>query len=141
MSLTIEQAVDAMYGHLTTGWNNLPSPPTLLYEDRGQEIPGTDVAWARAEVRHNEGGQATLGEKGYRTFERIGFVTVQIFTPLNQGRAQSDKLAQAVIDIFEGETAGNGAIWFRRVRANEVGRDGGWFQINVLAEFEYDQQR
>jgi len=30
-------------------------------------------------------------------------------------------------------------VLFRAVSVNEVGRSGGWRQVNVAAEFEYDE--
>jgi len=140
VSFTVEEAVDAILGHFTDAWNSQTNPPTLYYDDFGQEIPGSDTAWARIQIRHNEGGHAALGPPGQQKFERVGVVTVQVFTPLGDGRLAADRLMQAALRAFEGKTVrrGSSEVWFRRVRANEMGRNEAWYQINVIAEFEYD---
>ena len=138
-------ARDTILSTFTTAWNAItPTVPPLLYEDSKQEVPDTQVSWARIQVRHNVFTQETIGGRlstggGGRRFRRFGLVTVQIFTKAGDGLRTSDSLAKVALDAFEGVDAGADTIEFRNVRLNEIGRDGEWFQVNVLAEFEYDE--
>lgn len=144
MGFTVEEAVDAIYKQFTDEWNAAFSqPPKLIYDDFGQAIPNTTEPWARIQIRHNGGEQATLQQVGSRKFERIGIVTVQLFSVLNRGRADADLYAQVASRAFEKRSAskltgGPDEVWFRQVQINEIGRNEGWFQTNVTAQFEYD---
>lgn len=140
MSFTVEEAVDTIFGHFKEQWEQQSNAPVILYDDFGQELPGTDTPWVRIQLRHNTGGQETLGPPEQQKFEREGVITVQVFTPLGDGRLKSDRLSQNALRAFEGKVAKKGTdeVWFRRVRMTEVGRSDAWYQVNVTAEFEYD---
>jgi len=132
-------ARDAILDHFTTEWNAQASPPELRYDDRTQDLPSGDVSWARVSVLHNTGRQNTMGETGNRRFRKTGIVTVQIFTPFGDGLTESDILVKVAVDAFEGKSTGGGdTVDFTNVRSQEIGRDGYWYQTNVLAEFDYD---
>ena len=140
---TIQEARDEILLHFTTAWNAQASPPTLLYDDKTQDLPD-DAPYARITVQHNVFNQATVGGKtatggGGQRFRRNGIVTVQIFTPFGDGLTTADPLVDLAVDAFEGENTGSDRVEFRNTRANEIGHDGVWHQVNVLAEFEYDR--
>lgn len=147
MSLTYEQARDEILGRFRTQWNaDTPavtddySVPEVQWQGVRQSAPeDTASPWARVTVRHTDGDQATLGSSGSRLFSRDALVTVQIFVPVGEGLALADQLAKIAVDAFEGKKAGE--VWFRRVRVNEVGPDGPWFQVNVVAEATYDERK
>jgi hypothetical protein len=106
-----------------------------------QQIPPQGVPFARATVHHIEGRQSTLGNsQGKNTYERIGILTFQVFGPLGSGKGLTiaESLANIALNAFEG-TASPGGIWFGNCRVNEVGVTDGWFQINVVVEFTYDE--
>ncbi|MCP4897717.1 MAG: hypothetical protein GY906_12155 [bacterium] len=140
MSADITQARDEILAVFKTAWDAGAESAglTVLYWDLAQDPPPTG-AWARVTVRHSDGNQATLSNSvGQRRFRHEGTVFVQIFTPLDEGLTLADALTSIVKYAFEGEVTSPGRVIFRRVRVNEVGRDGQWFQVNVLADFEYD---
>lgn len=137
MTATRDQARDEIYAKFASAWATTELP--TLYEDTAGETPA-EGAWCRITVAHTAAGQVTLGgETGNRRFRRYGIVTVQIFTPFNDGRVVADGLATVAVDAFEGEVTSPGRVIFRNVRAIDVGPDGPWTQTNVLAEFEYDE--
>jgi hypothetical protein len=142
--LTIAEARDEILLHFTTKWNaGTPPIPLLLYDDRHRDLP-TDAPYARIIVKHNTGGQATIGAtvakggNGVR-FRQFGIVTAQVFTVSGDGLTASDDLVELALNAFEGEKTGLDRIEFRNARPNEIGQDGPWFQTNVIAEFEYDR--
>ena len=139
MSLTLAQARDDMLKMISDAW--LPTGKPILYEDRGGTPPKEGTAWARVTIRHNRGDQETLSNPfGSRLFRRDGLVFVQIFTPVGNGLEQADALAKIALDAYEGKSSQNG-VWFRNVRYREVGPDGNWYQVNVIAEFEYSEAK
>lgn len=95
---------------------------------------------ARIFIRHNGGGQRTFGETGNRRFQRTGFVTVQVFTPVTNrdGLTLLENLATIARDAYEGVGTASG-IWFRNVRIQEAPTADGANQANVIAEFEYQE--
>lgn len=149
MTATIEVARDEIAQLFLDAWNaaTLSSGLRVLFDDRPENVPtaastdGNPPAWARLTIRHTSGSQATLaGADGRSRWRRNGVVTVQIFAPFGTGLSISDKLAMIALAAFEGQATASG-VWFRNARLQEIGSDGPWFQVNVSAEFEYDEVR
>jgi Bacteriophage related domain of unknown function len=146
--LTYEEARDHILDKFKAAWDaNSPAvnggvAPAVEYQNvQPAKSPLADgnKAWARITVRHATGEQRSLGVPGSRVFTRRGVVTVQVFVPTGkQGLVLADRLGKVAADAFEGEETSTGNVWFRNVAYREVGVDGGWFQVNALAEFEYD---
>lgn len=146
-------ARDDMLGVFVVKWNadapavNGGTAPQIFYDGVGDSGPPDDsTPYCRIQVRHTAGSNAGIGgPPGERVrTEKAGLVTVQVFTPLfnDDGSARGTQLAENLSKIakaaFETVVTENGVI-FRNVRPVEVGVDGPWYQINVLAEFEYDE--
>lgn len=152
MSLTITQARDSMLGLFRSAWLaaqvsvDVPvfwgtdaKVGTKGINSEKVEAPIADAPWARVTLQHAAAFQASLADQSNKKiFSRNGVLTVQIFTPKGKGLTQSDSLVKVVQDAFEGKATVDG-VWFRNVRANEIGLDGEWHQTNVLAEFTYDE--
>jgi hypothetical protein len=136
---TQAQAEEAMCAAVFAG---LPAETIILWPNR--DVPedshpreGTSP-WTAFHINHNGGDQHTLGAAGARTFVRTGSVTLQVFVPAGQrGLEDATTLATAARNVFEGETIEG--VRFYRVGARTVGRDGAWFQVNVRADFEFDE--
>lgn len=126
---------------LDTGWAG--ATPILWPNLNDQSPPADGSAFMRVTTQHNFGFQSSLASPdGKRTYRAQGILFLQIFTPLEENRLESDTLAETAINIFRGLTTASG-VRFRNVTGNEVGVDaaGGYWQINVSAEFEYDETR
>jgi len=154
MATTLQVAVDEIYGKLKTVWDaqtpaivggSPATPALLLYEDtewKGRPDEPTADPWARVSIRHASGQQVTLADStSKRLFRNYGAVTVQCFAPMrdNRGAPVARQLAEVVKAAFEGASTTN--VWFQSVRFNEVGREGLFFQLNVVANFEWDEAR
>lgn len=138
MSLTYAQAVDDMLTMLKTAWD--PTGHELFYDNVREQREDDTSPWAMVMVRHATGGQDTLGAVGGRMFSRIGIMIVTINTPSGSGLSSAYSLAKVVADAFEGTSSPNG-VWFRNVRINESGRDGAFYQTNVVIDFEYFESK
>lgn len=143
MSLTRAQARDVINGLVKSAvdtYNAAFNPDVqVVYEDV-EPLPNDGVtSQLRVYIRHGEGEQATLGSVGNRRFDRQGVVIVQVYTPTGDGFTLDDTLATLARNCFEGVTSGG--VWFRRVKAQEVGKTGKYFQTNVTASFEYSERR
>lgn len=115
----------------TTGYDT-------IYSNVTGDPPETQVPWARVNIQHGFGDQ-TLGDASSKIrYTRTGLFFGQLFMPTGEGLPELYDLAKLIADAYEGKSTPNG-VWFRNVRVNEVGPDGSWYQINVIAEFTYDE--
>lgn len=137
MTATYAQAVDDILGVFKTAWDT--TGWIALYTNVKGDTPSGEDPWARVNLQHTGGGQASLtGGLGTTRWGREGFLTVQVFAPAGEGLSGAHTLAKIISDAFEGTSTVNG-VWFRNVRVNEVGEDGDWYQVNVVIDFEYDE--
>lgn len=137
MTATFEQARDDIFSAFKAAWGVTTFP--VVWPDKPAEKPSGRTPWARVTIRHAGGFQATLSNiNGQRRWRRNGVVIVQVFTPSGEGLSRAYDLAKIACDAFEGVSTPRG-VWFRNARINEVGPDGDWQQVNVLADFEYDE--
>lgn len=113
----------------------LGSPVTIstAYPNAPFTEPQTGV-WARLALVNVESSQIELGSP--RRFRDFCLLAVQLFGTLEAGSAELDPISDRIVSSFRDQTA-NGLIW-RVPRVIEVGRDGSWWQRNVLCPFETD---
>jgi hypothetical protein len=145
-NLTFAEARDEIHTLFKTAWDlgAETAGQAVLYADSKTQVPKTDDTdsnpdlWARITVQHTGGNQGTLG--GNKCFNRFGLVTVQVFTPSGTGLSLGDNVYKIVVDAYEGKTT-PGGVWFRNVSVNEIGPEGEWYQTNIIAEFEYEEQK
>lgn len=138
---SISQARDAILGTFKTAWDaQTPPVPPVVYDGISGEPPRDGGVWARVSVKHGPSAQATIGgSPGNKRFRRIGFVVIQLFVPIGQGLTVADRYAKVAVDAFEGKATKPDGAFFYNVRANEIGPTDDWFQMNILAEFQWDE--
>jgi hypothetical protein len=128
-----EEALDIIMGHVMAA---LPSGTLALWPDTPQSIPSGEP-WVRPVIRHATGGQTSLSDQsGQRRFTHAGVLIVQLFTPVGDGMSASNTLTQAFLTYFE--TIRSSPVWYRNIRAMEIGKDGAAEQVNFMADFQYD---
>lgn len=150
--VTIEQARDAIAGHLLAGWiadsvlvAAIPATPERIkWDDVEGNKPGHDAAgrpqsFARITIRHTDSTTETLFGGGAGKDQHTGVVVVQVFTPHGEGRQTSDRLAQRVKVIMQRKRIPGVDGWFLPVRVDEIGGPGPWAQVNVSAGFVYSE--
>lgn len=139
MSISFNDAKDQILTVFKTAWDTTGCP--ALYPDTPGDPPTSATVWARATLRHATGRQASLSGpiNGCVRYERTGIVIIQVFAPVGDGSTAAYDAAQTVVRGFE--DARGLDTWFRNVRINEVGTKGAFEQINVLADFTYDDMR
>lgn len=130
--MSYESAVAAITAHFAQEWNNATP---VAYPDVPFNPPSS--TWVRLNISHADGYQASIGSPGSNKFRRTGLVTVQVFQKQGKAGVDAHKKADLAVAAFLGKKAGH--IQFYDVQAREIGNDGaGYFQINVLAYFQYD---
>lgn len=139
MSDTPDTARDKIVAVISNAWTPTGNP--IVFTDVPGDVPATQTVWARVILRHATGDQSTLAGPitGCVRHTNQGTVFVQVFAPIGDGSTSAYEAAKIVTDAFKASQDSN--VWFRRVRINEVGTRGAFEQINVLADFTYDETR
>lgn len=144
---TVNEATEAIYQRWVD--NTSLDSANYTFENEGFDPPPLED-WARLVVRHQEGGQETLGASGNRIFERRGQVMIQIFTPAPDpssagapgGRAGLDALMQEAMTIFEGERVSGTTLRFTGVSdPREIPSDGKWMGLVIGFPFVYTETK
>jgi len=143
MPASRSQAYEDILSLLTTAWVTTAgqSASLIKWENVANKSvpPAAGTAWCRATVRHVTSRQASLaGATGTRRFRRTGVLTVSVFYPSGTGLPGDTDLAKIIMDAYEGVTSSNGVIFYD-VTINEIGPDGDFYMVNVVANFEYDE--
>ncbi len=142
-------ARDEIMGLFHTAWQAYTpavtggAAPAVLWPgiDSGEQVP-LSAPSARYTLRHDPGRQGTFGPTGQRRFVRSGTITIQVFTPLSDrlGLSLAEGLARIARDAYEGVGTPSG-IWFRNVGIRESGPDKGLYQMNITAQFQYEEMK
>lgn len=134
---SIFKANQEMAALMLAAWGSKPCDwPNMVFTP-----PAKDIVWARWRVQYDDGRQSTLADtNGKRRWSRAGIVTVQVFTPLNIGVETYYNSAETVVGAYQGKRTPSG-VWFRNVRIAEIPTELAWQQINVYADFEFEQIR
>lgn len=110
----------------------------IAWPDQKFTVPN-DENWVRFTCQENDGGQASTGSPGSNLFRQFGIVTIQVFQPQGQGSKGARTLAASILTALKGAQTTNGVEFFD-VYGRQVGNDGnGYYQINVVASFRYDE--
>lgn len=138
--MDLAMAEDAICQAFSDAWADLTPVEWPNVATEGPALRDGNAAWCSLAIRHDGSDQRTLGEEGGRVFTRTGGLTVQIFVPAGQrGLQPASSLATVAQNAFEGKTVGG--VRFYRVGAHTVGSDGVWYQVNVRADFEFDETK
>ena len=120
---------------------------SLFYDDEPKDAPDAGRgalnvigSWVRLNIRHEDRFMAAFTPETRKRYTATGTVTAQIFSPRGDGLKVGGDAAMVVRNAFEGQDT-PGGIEFKNVRIREVGPSGTWYQINVLADFTYDEMR
>lgn len=144
MSCSFAQARDHILTVFKTAWDPTGFPavyPSKAEDpDNGGDTPSAAV-WARATIRHADGFQSSLTGplEELKRFSNVGVVIIQVFGKIGDGSTAAYDAAQTVATAYR--KSRDIPVWFRNVRINEVGTRGPFDQINVLADFTYDDVR
>lgn len=136
MSLTHEQAVSDMSAMFKAVWD--ATGYQVRWENVREQRDVVDRPWASFVIRHATGSQVSLGGVGERTFSRPGTIIISVFAPIGNGLSTSYALAKIAANAYEGKHSPNG-VWFRNVSVREIGREGEFFQVNAVIDFDYDE--
>lgn len=133
---SLEALHKAIQGRFET---QVATPESLLVEyDNGPPVDKkTASLWARLSVRPGEARQLTIGTgTSSRSFRIPGIVAVQIFVSVTTGFDVIQDLADKIRIQFQGVSAGG--VLYRSPTQINVGRQGGFWQVNMNIPFQTD---
>jgi hypothetical protein len=129
------EAVDEMMTIVTTAWNAHADGAVLQYDNIESTRPQVPATFGRATVRHTAGQQITLGAVSLK--RRYGSLNLQIFVPQGDGQYEVRVLSDNI--LMDIEDANPQIVRLTDIQFNEVGEDGTYFQMNIIARFSYDR--
>jgi len=139
MSLTFAEAQDEMLAVVKAAYDSISGDKEIYWEAVAGDRATDDRPFFQVFLRHRSGSNAGFPSANNRAmYRREGDITVQCFSPVGRGLSEGYADAKVFTDSFEGQST-SGGIWFRNTRVNEIGRDGEFFQMNVITEFVYDE--
>lgn len=82
---------------------------------------------------------ASMGAPGSNVQRNAGLVTLSVFTPSGNGDALALAYADQLAAIFRSWSHSASGVRFRvPPYVRQIGKNGKWYQLNVLAPFERD---
>lgn len=128
-------AIQYMRNYFKTGWE---SATPILWGFDDPQAPPSNATWVRFNILHSDGRQITMGSPASNRFERIGIITIQVFSPIGNYAVDAVEKATAALKLYEGVE--NNGIFYYDAYCREIGNDGqGWNQINVIVTFRYEE--
>ena len=143
MTATTPQAIDECGAIMLAVASSAYPGMEIRWDDvEKNNPPAVDTSWFRYTMQHTDGGQASLScQHGERRWRRDGLIIVQCFGSLDKGgKTLAQRMAESARDAYQGTSTPSG-VWFRNATTQEVGRDDGWYQVNAIIQFTYDEVR
>lgn len=133
--MNFDEAEAEIRDFFNTAWADLTE---IAWPDIEFTVPEGET-WVRFNCQENDGRQVSMGSVGANRFRHFGIVTVQVFQPQGQGSKDARTKATVALGAFMGAQTTN-KITFNEVFGRQIGNDGkGFYQINVVASFYYDE--
>jgi hypothetical protein len=131
--VTLAAAHTAIRERFEAQWSDTPvQMPNVEFD-----IPET--AWVRLNIDDASTNWASFGVPDGNTERHFGQVTVQLFTPSGEGEGLGLEYADLIKGIFRNwSDVSSGLRFLVPPFARQVGVDGKWYQINVVAPFQFD---
>lgn len=138
-SMTFEEGLTELISYFSTTWNERTP---VAYPDVKFNIPNPDPVlkntWVRMTPKFVAAPQKSIGNPGANKHERSGLIVFQVFCPEGGAGLEAGKYAGQIVNMYLSKTV-SGVKYFEPVR-RDIGNDGkGWYQINVTANFEFEE--
>lgn len=144
------QARDMMVQQLLLAWNaarwgelglSIRNAPGIAWQGRSDDLEqSAGLSYARWQAKQAEAPQAGIGDSGrQRRFEVSGLITLQCLGALAPGDGFEVAERMAIIARDAYRDIHSDCISFRNCRIQEVGKDRGWYLVNMYADYTYDE--
>lgn len=135
-----DEAEDEIYGVFYSAIEGTALENNCALPNRGRtQSKGSKKPWVYASVNFVSGEQAAFETGGVKLYNRSGLFMARVHAPASKdGSTVALELATVISNAFEAVTANN-VVWYSNVRLNNIGVDGGYYVVNVLADFFFQQ--
>lgn len=112
----------------------------ITFTDVDGDIGNGQVTWLRVNVKHATGGQSSLSDQnGKRRFRSTGTLTIQVFAPAGTGKGDSYLVSEGVLSAIS--ALRDPDLSLTEIHLVDIGQDGSYYNVNVMATFSYDEVR
>lgn len=112
-------------------------PPTQFPNQKF--TPPDNSTWMRLVIQDAGADWASMGDPGNNIVRNVGQVTVQIFAPSGDGEGLALEIADLALAVFRSwRDATTGLRFEVPPYVRQIGPDGKWYQINVVAPYRFD---
>jgi hypothetical protein len=132
--MTADQAIDTLFAAFSTYWGATSVVTWMNIDFSPEQLSDAErsTGFVRVSFLHADGDVAALGN---RYFRRRGNFFVQCFGLEGSGPGPVLALAENAVQFFQ---AGISGFRVQFPEIVDVGPDTGWYQVNAVAEIEYD---
>jgi hypothetical protein len=122
----------AVQQHVQSNWTTTP----ILY-DGAVPAEHTDE-FIRINIFDSSSQQSSIGGAVAR-YRHVGVVVIEIYVRISEqmGSGNATRYGDTLAALFRGETVGDAL--FRSPTVRQVGRDEGWYRVNVEIPFQRDE--
>lgn len=137
--MTLTEARDAVQSRLFKGIDATLNKFTWVWPDIAED---TLKDKARVVVSFDSfEGTHSLGEKGFRFFQREETLRVMVKFPIKTTSSiRPSELAEAIKNLFEGEHLDNG-VWFKTCLVKPLGTVESDIVYAVMCDYSYQEQK
>lgn len=136
--MTLAAAHSAIRQRFTTIWDAGAPNPAVHYPNTEFTAPD-NASWARLIISTSGNERASFGDPGNNVDRNFGQVTIHIFALTGEGEGAALSLADKAKGVFRNwEDVASGVRFLVPPYARLVGGEGKWYQINVVAPFQFD---
>jgi len=101
--------------------------------------PPDAAPWMRLVIQDAGATWASMGDPGNNIARNVGQVTIQIFVPSGEGEGLALEIADQAKAVYRSwDDAVTGLRFEVPPYARQVGIEGKWYQVNVVAPYRFD---
>ena len=122
----------AIQSHLQSGWTTTP----ILFD--GAVPAQHQDEWIRLNIFDTSANQASIGGAAVK-YRHNGLIVIEIYVENSEqtGSGKATRYGDTLAALFRGETVGDAL--FRSPVVRQIGRDEGWYRVNVEVPFQRDE--
>ena len=135
--MNLDTVGDVLVAYFNAQMASVESAVVLSYDNGPLLVTNIDPSsteWVRYAWRPLNDLAAAIGGTLYRG---LGFIDIQIFTPLGVGAGASERIQRSIQTMFRDAVLGSGIV-VRGVSFANAGYSDGWFQsqvrVNIVAD-------
>jgi hypothetical protein len=120
----------AVQNYVKANWSSTP----IVYDEN--DPPVHQMQWIRVTFADAPSFQASIGGSSVR-YRHPGLLIIEVYVTEDVGRGAATRYGDTIAALFRGRTVGD--TLFRSPTVRQVGRDKGWYRVNVEIPFQRDE--